>query len=266
MYCGGRPRTWIKDNFGEITAAGILGALLAEKGYIAPKSPDLDYWCKYPSQRKRNAKITHRLGKEHMILLAGFKPYTACRFLHSALGGLENLLKKNHIKVDQIKKIVLHSHRDVAEGFSVYEPHNMVDAEFSFPYVAAMVMLGKKPGLDWYSEETMKDAETLRNAKKVEIRYSAESDRLLNQENYRRRRVLAKLEVLLNQGRRYQTRTELTKGDPSNPMTRPQLIEKFKDIAKSANISQDKARGLVETVTGLETLIDIRHLGDLLAI
>lgn len=266
MYCVGRHSTWIKDNFGEITAAGILGALLAEKGYIAPKSPDLDYWYRYQSQRKRNEKMTHKLGKEYMILLAGFKPYTACRFLHSALGALEDLLKKNHIKADQIRKVVLHSHRDVAEGFAVYEPHNMVDAEFSFPYVAAMVMLGKKPGLDWYSKETMNDPETLRNAKKVEIKYSEESNKLLNEEDYRKRRVLAELELYLVQGKHYRIRTRLSKGDPSDPLTRPQLAQKFTDLAVSAKMCKNRARKVVEMAANLENLENIQRLGDLLRI
>jgi len=264
MYSKERPRTWVKDNFGEITAAGILGALFAENGYVAPRSPDLDYWYRYQSQRKRNAKITHKLGKEYMILLTGFKPYTACRFLHSALGALEAILKNNNIKADQIRKVVLHSHRDVAEDFAVCEPQNIVDAEFSFPYVAAMVMLGKKPGLDWYSKETMNDPETLQNAKKVEIKYSEESNKLLNEEDYRKRRILAKIELHLKQGKRYQIRSELSKGDPSDPLTRPQLVQKFVDIAASAKMSEDRARKVVETIASFETLGNIQDLGDLL--
>lgn len=263
-YVAARPLSWIKDNFGEATAAGVLGALLAEKGYIAPRSPDLEYWYKYDSEKMLKEKLTGGLGTEYVILLTGFKPYSACRFLHSALGALETIMRTNRITPSQVEKVVLYSHKDVAEDFAVYRPENMVDAEFSFPYVAAAMMLGKKPGLDWYSAETMSDPEILEMARRIEIRYSEESDRLLNQEDYKKRRVLAEVEVFSADGKHYQNRSELSKGDPQDPLTRPQLLQKFNYVAASAGMPEDRILKTVQAVTGLQTLLDVRELGSLL--
>jgi 2-methylcitrate dehydratase PrpD len=154
----------------------------------------------------------------------------------------------------------------VAEDFAVYRPDNMVDAEFSFPYVAAVMMVGKKPGLDWYSVETMSDPEISEIARRIEIKYSEESDRLLTQEDYRNRRVLAEVEVFCADGKRYRGRSELSKRDPSDPLTRAQLLHKFNEIAASAGMSEDRIRETIQVVTGLQTLADVRELGNLLFI
>lgn len=259
-----RPLTWIKDNFGEITAAGVLGALLAKKNFIAPRAPDLDFWQEYTSDEERYQKVVDGIGADYKILLTGFKPFTACRYIHSALGGLQKVLQENKLVADQVQSVVVHSHHDVATDFAVYEPRNMVDAEFSLPYTAAMVMLGKKPGLGWYSDEAMKNPATLENARKVQIRYSEESDRLLNQEGYRNRRVLAIVEVTTKDGRHFQKRVELTKGDPADPLTRTQLVEKFQDLAVSAALPMHKTEAILNIVTNLKSLDDASELGQLL--
>lgn len=259
-----RPLSWIKDNFGEVTAAGVLGALLAQKNYVAPKSPDLDSWREHESSEERHKIVVDGLGEDYKILLTGLKPYTACRYVHSALGGLQEILQENKIAANHVKNVIIHHHSNVVDGLAVYEPVNMVDAEFSLPYTAAMVMMGKKPGLDWYSDKTMNDLATLENARKVHIRHSEESDKFLNEEDYRKRRALAIVEVLTNDGKHYQKRAELTKGDPADPLTRAQLLEKFRDLATSVGVQKNKTETIMKLTLDLESLNDVRELGRLL--
>lgn len=268
-YVGGRgpqrrPLTWIKDNFGEITAAGVLGALLAQSNFVAPTAPDLDFWQQHSSDEHRYQKVVDRLGTDYKILLSGFKPFTACRFVHSALGGLQKLLQENKLVADQVQSVTVHSHQNVATDFAVYEPHNMVDAEFSLPYTAAMIMLGKRPGIGWYTDEVMKDPATLENARKVTIRYSEESDRLLNEEDYRKRRVLAIVEVTTKDEKHYRERVELTKGDPGNPMTRAELIEKFRNLAVTAELPNHNIETILKNTINLESLDRVTELTPLL--
>jgi len=265
MYVRHRPRTWIKDNFGEITAGGVLGALLAQRGFIAPRAPDLDFWREYKNDQERYDIVVNSLGDDYKILLTGFKPFTACRFVHAALGALQTIMRENKISASQIRNVIVHSHHEVATDFAVYEPRNMVDAEFSLPYTAAMVMLGRKPGLDWYSDEALKDSVTLEQARKIRIEYSEESDRLLNEEDYRKRRSMAVVEVVTADGRHYEKRVEAVKGDPGDPLTRAELVDKFRDLARSAAFERDKVETIIRLVTGLESLDDIRKLGELLS-
>jgi len=265
MYVRHRPRTWIKDNFGEITAGGVLGALLAQKGFIAPRAPDLDFWREYKSDQERYDIVVNSLGDDYKILLTGFKPFTACRFVHAALGALQTIMHENKISASQIRNVVVHSHHEVASDFAVYEPRNMVDAEFSLPYTAAMVMLGRKPGLDWYSDEALKDPMTLEQARKIRIEYSEESDRLLNEEDYRKRRSMAVVEVVTADGRHYEKRVEVVKGDPRDPLTSVELADKFRDLARSATFERDKVETIIRLVTGLESLDDVRKLGEILS-
>jgi 2-methylcitrate dehydratase PrpD len=87
---------------------------------------------------------------------------------------------------------------------------------------------------------------------------------LLNQEDYRNRRVIAILDVTTKDGRHFQERVELTKGDPGDPLTRDELVEKFRDLAVSVALPKHKIDAILKLVTNLESLDDISELGKLL--
>ena len=59
--------------------------------------------------------------------------------------------------------------------------------------------------------------------------------------------------VDLKSGVRHSFTARIAKGDPRNPMTETEVIEKFRSTAKLA-ISEDQAENLIAAVRKLETL------------
>jgi 2-methylcitrate dehydratase PrpD len=69
--------------------------------------------------------------------------------------------------------------------------------------------------------------------------------------------------VELNNGVRQSFTARIAKGDPRNPMTETEVIEKFRSNAK-LGISEDKAEKLIAAVQKLETLSNVKELAALM--
>jgi 2-methylcitrate dehydratase PrpD len=68
----------------------------------------------------------------------------------------------------------------------------------------------------------------------------------------------------LKNGTRYAHTARIAKGDPRNPMKRDEVLEKFRSNVKSI-LSQEPATKLIDAISRLETLDNIRVMAALLA-
>ena len=73
------------------------------------------------------------------------------------------------------------------------------------------------------------------------------------------------LDIRLRDGRTISGRADFAKGSPAIPMTYQEVADKFLDCAAFARWSREKANHVVETVSRLETVSDIRTLTALMA-
>ena len=257
-----RPLHWAKNNFGGQTAAGILGALLAEKGFMAPKKI-LDSKLGFPkmigSDRCDLRMMTAQLGTTYAILNASFKPYPACRWFHPTLDAVQLLMQEHQLTSEGIKQINANALPDTVEWLVDYKPTMLVDGEFSLPYVVAMVVLGV-PNTRWYAEEVLNDLKVLDMTNKVKVILSPEFDAWYD----KNRGLLGEVEILATDGKSYRKRVDRPKGDPKNPLTRDELLTKFKDLAAYVNLEHDNITRIIEIIDRLENLEDITELTALL--
>ena len=265
-----RPLSFIKDNFGEITAAGILGAYYARHGFISPNEPEFDFWV---SDLEHLSTLTNGLGEEYKIMCVSFKPWSACRFMHSSLDVLDELIKKHNIKPSNIEKLNVYTIGPLAmsqllppnvKGRRGYKPGNMVDAEFDFRYCLSMVILGKEPGLSWYTDEMLQSDKVLDIASKINVKRSFHADVLLNKFPYKDRRSLTEIEVITKNEKTFKGNAEFIKGSPEKPLSKNEIIEKFLSITNQINMNKRKANRIVELVDKIESLPDISSIMDLL--
>ena len=73
------------------------------------------------------------------------------------------------------------------------------------------------------------------------------------------------LDIRMSDGRTISGRADFAKGSPAIPMTYQEVADKFLDCAAFAHWPREKANNVVETVSRLETVSDIRTLTALLA-
>jgi len=112
--------------------------------------------------------MTACLGKEYLTLQVEFKPYSCCRWLHTAIDAVLELTKDNEIQFESIKKITVRTFSNIVQPrHSNYAPKTMMDVIPSLPYCIAVVLAGIEPGPKWFNNENLKDRRLLRMAARV---------------------------------------------------------------------------------------------------
>ncbi|PKG24768.1 MmgE/PrpD family protein [Niallia nealsonii] len=82
------------------------------------------------------------LMKPAMIEKSFFKYYPSCRFTHSAIDALYQILEKNEIDPNEIKNITVETY-GLAARLDNQCPENILSSKFSIPYVLAVILSGE---------------------------------------------------------------------------------------------------------------------------
>jgi len=259
-----RPLSWHKDSVHWPAWAGLTAARLARSGFIGPRAV-LDgphsFWIMSASDRFDPAVLTSDLGSDFKILDSAFKPYPACRWIHTALDAVGILMQNNPIDVSDITSVDIETYHLIEDyKFMDYSPVNMVDAEFSLPYPVAMILLDIPPGPDWYTPERMADPEARRLASLVQLHTTDEMNRLHKEE----KKDAARAIITTHTGTRYQAMVPIASGSPSNPMPEGALEEKFHRNSQVV-LDPDQIEMLLVHIKNLENEDTGIKMGGLLA-
>lgn len=257
-----RPLHWVKNDYGEQTRAGILGVLLARRGFIGPQKVldgDLGFWRMVGSDRFDPQEMIKDLGISYEILKDTFKPYPACRWLHAALDALQRIVTENPFPPEEVEKITVKTFKDAAVLLD-YKPKAMVDGEFSLPYGLAMILLRKKPGPSWYSSGNLRSKEVAICMAKVKSKVDPEADELYSRE----RKMTAAVHVRLRNGKEFEKKVVSPKGSLENPMTEDELIEKFEELAATSIRDKSVIPKIVKLIMNLEEVEEINGITSLL--
>jgi len=147
-----RPLTWVKDAVAWPAHAGVVAARLAQNKFAGCKDildGDTGFWAMAGSDQCDFSKMVGGLGTAFYLREATFKPYSSCRYTHAPLDAIQQILDVNAVEAEAIEFVEIRSISDLAENFVDYHPLEMVDAQFSLPYAAAMVMARHPPGPSW---------------------------------------------------------------------------------------------------------------------
>lgn len=209
--------------------------------------------------------LTHQLGtKPFEIDNTTFKFHAGCLYAHSALNGIIDLMRENDLEIKDIDKVLIglgKSHyRICAEPLSMkYSPVNVIDAQASLPYLAAIVMSHRRPitPKDFY-EKKIKNHKLLQVAKKVEPRIDSRFD----QKEWKDKRP-ADVVIKTLDGRTFQRIIPYPVGDPKNPLSFNQIKNKFTTFMTSI-IDDTKIKQIIQIVNNLDRINDITELTNIL--
>jgi 2-methylcitrate dehydratase PrpD len=228
---------------------GVKDALLAEDGYYSMFTDGI---------RDPNI-LTKDLGEKYYSD-GTFKPYPNCRINHATIDSTLAIIRNPDITSDDIEKVIIYASpgalRDVlGKPFVVGDfPHAC--AGFSLQYNVASVLLRGSSLPEHFTEEAIRDPVISDFIKKITM---AE----LTQGNMESGRV----KVIMKDGSEYDEFTEIAKGDPRNPMSKEELIDKYwTNIEFSRTISRENAEKVLNIVEDLENLDRVKKLINLLII
>jgi 2-methylcitrate dehydratase PrpD len=238
--------------------SGILSAQLARSGFRGPRTiiEGRDGFLHAYSDRSDKTRILEKLGSRFEILQTSVKPHSCCRYMQPPIDGILTLVRDHDIRPDEVERVRLGILRAgsllIAEPRDAkYNPQTVVDAQFSMPFGAAVALLYQKAALREFHLSKIHSDDVRQMMERVEYFEDPELEPSFPKQ------WGATVEILARGGKRYATRVEYPKGDPENPLSWQELIEKFADLTGRL-MTRERRLKIVEAVRGLEGIRNIR--------
>lgn len=210
---------------------GIMAARLAQQGFRGPAAilEGQNGFLKAYSDETDAGKVTEGLGETFEVLRTSIKPHACCRYMQSPIDGVLQIMKEHRLRTADIARISIGL---LSAGYAIVaappevkvQVKTMVDAQFSMPYGAAIAAIRGRAFLDDFFEENLKDQEV----KDLMTRVECTRDPELDQFYPRQWPAWVRIEGV--DGRTYTAEIMFPKGDPENPLSWDELIEKFMNL------------------------------------
>ncbi len=245
--------------------AAVMAALMAEKGITGPKNifeGEIGLYNLYLRGEYNPVPLTSKLGQNWELLGLSFKPYPCCRLSHSSVDAVLEILSKNDIAPEDIDEVTVLAGKNAQLLCEPIErkkpPQNVVDAQFSLPYIVATALVKKGVGIADFTPEAIKDPQVIGICQRVTTRMAPELDEGLGGKAIEP----AVVEVKTKGKQVYSNRIDIAKGDPMNPLSFDDIAEKFRDCVRYSvrPLSRDNTERAIDTVRRLEEVKDASRL------
>jgi 2-methylcitrate dehydratase PrpD len=244
---------------------GIVAALLARRGFTGPATiveGRFGFLHSY-SDNSDLSRFLAGLGESFEVMRVSLKPHACCRYKQGPIDGILKIMQENNLRAQDVTQVKLGI---LEAGFPIileprelkYNPRTVVDAQFSMPFGAALALLYGKAGLDEYTEANLNSPQVRELMSRVSCVADPELDKVYPRE------WPASVEIITKDGRKLSTRIDYPKGDPENPLSWEELIQKFNYLAAPV-FSADRRAEIVSRVRSLETEPTVSGLANLLA-
>jgi 2-methylcitrate dehydratase PrpD len=244
--------------------SGMIAAQLAQKGFRGPTSiiEGRDGFLHAYSNGADPSKVLEGIDSGFEILRTSVKPHGCCRYMQPPIDAILEIVKENNLPPEKVEKVrvgILRAGvRLIAEPLEgKYSPQSIVDAQFSMPFGAAIAVLYRKAGLGEFHLSKIRSEDVKRMMRRVECVTDPDLEKTFPKQ------WCATAEILTKDGKRYSAKVEYCKGDPENPLSWNELIEKFHDLS-SRRMTKERRLKIVDQVRSLETIRDIRNWSSLL--
>lgn len=214
---------------------GIFSALLSEKGVKGPSRPleSEKGWCHAVSPSVDAKRLLDDLGRRFSIDECYMKPYPSCRHTHCGIEAAK--LIRESVEVEKIESIELRTYSnaiDLAGRIDV--PASPSEAKFSIAYTLAKMLA---TGHFSISDLDVSSIDPLTESLVSKTRLVADDSFERIDEGIRG----ARLRIVVSGGGERSKTVLIPKGDPENPLSRTDLIEKLAGCASWSLKDESKA-------------------------
>lgn len=241
-----------KLHAGRAAEGGVLAALSARAGISGPAGLFTDCWGGFlntlaPTSAQPQALVA-QLGQVWKLMRCSIKPYASCRGTHAAIDATGILMGHLGVKADEVEGVEVTLSPFLQEMCGDEKIGSLAAAQMSIRYAVAARWIYGHAGLEAYGEAQRRDPALLHAISKVTLRvdasFSADGE--------------PEVTLRTKKGECLSHRVDIALGAPANPVSDPQLRDKFMSLATRA-ISVDKAERLWTTALALE---DERSVSD----
>ena len=244
--------------------SGMIAAKLAQKGFRGPTSIiEGRYGFLHAYSNEANpSKVLERIGSGFEILRTSVKPHACCRYMQPPIDAILKIVRENDLQPDRVERIKLGILRAGASLIAdpienKRRPQSVVDAQFSMPFGAAVALLYGKAGLEEFQLPNIRSEKVKEMMRRVECIEDPDLERTFP------RQWGGTAEIFTRDGKRYFTKIEYPRGDPENPVSWEEMVEKFNNLS-SHFLTKERRLKIVGEVKRLEKIRNFRKWSPLL--
>lgn len=234
-------------NVGRAAQAGLVAANFARAGFNVPEDVLLGKtgFLSMMSNEYDETFLKKKY-KDSSIERVYVKPYAACRYCHPSIDAVLSLKQKYEIGNEDIESIKVDTYFWAVSKHDHTEIEGISSAKMSIPFSIAVSLETGKAGIDEFSIANISNKKIATLTKKVYVSSNETLTKLFPQKSP------ARLELTMKDGTKYIESVDYPKGEPENPLTDKELIEKFLYLANFANKSEAESNQIVALAWNLE--------------
>ncbi|MCO5063524.1 MAG: MmgE/PrpD family protein [Rhizobiaceae bacterium] len=232
-------------HIGRSAESGYLAAELAGDGFTGPetvlegKFGFLEAYCRGADPKL----LTAGLGEDWATLRLSMKRFPCAMFAHSSVEGTRELMNAHGFTGSDVEKVTVTGAEKLVSHHNILEPNDIMQAQYSLPFCISLALYRDPDDPRSFSVDALHDPD-IRSACRTLVEINARS-----QEG--RSGYSTHLKVRLKDGRCYERENSSFKGQPSNPLTRQELRNRFMLLCESLGRSESE-----RMLERLETLED----------
>ena len=219
-------------------ANGLLAIDMAREGFRGPRHPlcgEFGLYRLYFRGDYDEAALLDQLGERNEITNVSLKPYPTCKYTHHAIATALRLVDGHDLTAAQVKRVTVVTNTMGATqcGFDATgapktAPGTANAAKFSIPFTIAAAIARRRVTLAEFTETSIQDPTLRELAGRVQTRVDPAKDALPM--------LYPPMDVTIEtrDGRVLSGCEEFVKGDPRNPFTFADCVERFMVAAASA--------------------------------
>lgn len=245
-----RPMAWVKDGVGFVAFNALMCSKMARLGFISTREgldPENEFYKICGASQYKTEEMLRDTSEHFLIEKISFKPYPTCRFMQSTLDAISRIISEKSIDYTQISKIQIFLTPYLAKTFNVKNPASLIDAQFSLPYAASMIVLKKEPSPEWY-ESSLLDNNPVVKAMMEKIDLIADDD--AEKKRKEESQLKIKIKISLNNNSEFSEEAGVAKGHPENPFSQSDHEKKFKN-ALAPFFKKQKIDSVMNLILGM---------------
>jgi 2-methylcitrate dehydratase PrpD len=223
---------------------GASEALEGAHGFMRAYAPD-----------PKPERAVQDLGKVYELMNTAVKPYPSCRYGHAGIDAALALRNAENFRPEEIEKVTLGLPKAGmlligAPAEKKANPQNVVDGQFSGPFVLSSALVTGAMG--WDSYRGLNEPTVRAMLSKIECEFDPEIEAEFPANMSGKVTIRAR-------GRDYVQKVVVPKGEPDNFLTEAELRAKFHGLA-DAVLGADKAAKLADAVLNIDRGNDVAAL------
>jgi 2-methylcitrate dehydratase PrpD len=247
---------WTKrSHVGQAAMSGLIAASLAREGFrgavdaIEGKAGFLRSYAPNPVPEKAVAG----LGRVWETLAIAIKPYPACRYSHAAIDALLELRAAHRLEWQDVEEVEVGLPRT---GWKIIgdpepdkqRPKNVVDGQFSMPFVAAVALREGAMQWDHYARHVA-DPDTLALCRRIRTVVDPAAEAEFP-------RYMSAIVRVRTRGAKLEKLVRVAKGEPENFVTAAELRAKFDGLV-APYLAEHRREALARALLAVDEARDV---------